>query len=524
MNSPNTEKRDVRSVYADGGAEALRNARTEAWTPKFTSHTTTGNFEQAGTTADYVPEDEPPFSHSTKKKVKPFFKYLNNDLGNSELFVARRGDQARYSPGIGWLFWSGVIWRPDNLGGVTDIAAKLTHETLKEAAEIEDKDKRDAAVRRALRLGDKKVIASMLDLAKGHAAICTEPSQLNNDPLLIGCQNAVISLTNGQHHKPNPDDLITRSLGVAHNPAATCPRWERFISEIMLGDKEMIEFLHRAVGYTLTGEVKEQVFFFLHGNGSNGKSVLVETIRLLLGDYAAKASRSLLESANPAQQSENKSDLARLPGVRLLCASETRQRGSFNEDLLKDVTGGEVVNARALYQMPFDFVPCFKIWISGNYRPRIEGTDGGIWRRVRLIPFEATFTDENKDPDLAETLKAELPGILNWAVAGAVKWCRDGLSLPEKVRLAVNEYRDDQDVLGDFLKERIQESPGTPIKKATVYAAYRDWCQDNGYKHQLSSHALSRNMKQRGMDDGGSHYWRGVRLVESDPFTEETRR
>lgn len=507
MNTPNTEKRDVRSVYAEGGTEALRTAPTVEWTPKFTSHTSTGHNWSGASLV--LPPDEGPFSHSIKK-LKPFTKYLPNDIGNSELFADRYGDRLKHSPGIGWLVWDGSIWLPDAAGRVTGLAGELTHQTFKEAAEIVDADARAAAGRRALKLGDRRAITSLMELAKSRVHV--DPLELDADPLLVGCKNGVINLRTGAFHKPNRDDLITKSLGASFDASARCPRWERFVSEIMLGDVEMVDYLQRAVGYSMTGEVKEQCFFFLYGHGSNGKSVFIETIRSLMGSYSARSSRTLLESSHNGR-SEDKSDLARLPGVRLLCASETSQKGTFNESILKDLTGGESVNARMIYQTAFDFEPRCKIWIAGNHQPRIDGVDYGIWRRVRLIPFEATFTDETKDPGLALALRREMSGILNWCIAGAVRWNSDGLGLPEKVRLAVSNYKEDQDILGDFVSERLETVIGFSVKKSEVYQAYVRWCGENGLKHPLSAKRFTSALKQRDMIDDNSKYWRSTRLA-----------
>ncbi len=492
------QPKDVRDLYQRGGREELDQVPVFDWTPP---------------PNESAPEESAP---DDVRKKRPFTNYLQNDLGASELFADRCGDRVRFVKGVGWLFWNGIIWERDAYGNAVQLFAAIARACMIEAAAVEDEDARTRAAKYALKMGLRHKIEDALKLAESQPALSLNPDELDADPLLVACKNGVIDLTNGRFHSPNPGDHITRQLGVHYDPAATCPRWERFLYEITDGDGELIEFLQRAVGYSLSGDMREQAFLFLHGTGANGKSVFIETIRALLGQYSARASESLFEGKGPPRDS--KVELAELPGIRALFVSETSQNGKLNERLVKDITGGDALRAEAKYQAGFRFNPQCKLWIVGNYAPRVDGVDHGIWRRVRLVPFNVTFEGTRKDPHLVETLRAELSGVLRWAVEGAVKWHRDGLNLPECVKLATSAYRDDQDLLADFVTEHMERASDGVACKTAVYLRYRKWCDDEGLNHPQSAKQLCRQLKQRGLTDGERRgkYWHGVKLIDDD--------
>ena len=276
-------------------------------------------------------------------------------------------------------------------------------------------------------------------------------------------------------------------------------------------DEELIEFIRLSIGYTLTGSVGEQCFYFLYGIGANGKSVLVETIEALMGDYVHRASAELFDR----RRDRNKDpELAELPGKRLILASETQEGASLDERLIKDVTGGETLRGEAKYQAGFRFSPTAKIWLSGNHKPGISGTDAGIWRRVRLLPFEASFNGKNRDPRMGEKLRAELPGILRWAVSGCLEWQKDGMKIPERVNLAVQEYRSDEDTVGRFVGDRIEVAANeATVSKNEVYAAYREWSEEEGHRFPFKKTRFTRRLKEQGFHDE-EKVWRGIRIKE----------
>ncbi len=253
--------------------------------------------------------------------------------------------------------------------------------------------------------------------------------------------------------------------------------WEKFVLEITGENLELFRFLQKATGYSLIGSTRDQCFFLLYGTGSNGKSTYIKTISTMLGDYAgATPMESLLIKRGDAIRN----DVARLAGLRFVSAVETEGGRRLAESLVKQLTGGDKMTARFLHHEFFEFDPAFKLWLAVNHKPKIVGTDNAIWRRVRLIPFEVTISDAEKDPDLAEKLKAELPGILNWALEGLQRWRREGLKEPDAVKAATRAYRSEMDVIGNFLEDCCDTDAEAEVNKAALYKAYAEWAHEAG--------------------------------------------
>ncbi|MCX6978183.1 MAG: phage/plasmid primase, P4 family, partial [Verrucomicrobia bacterium] len=274
------------------------------------------------------------------------------------------------------------------------------------------------------------------------------------------------------------------------------------------GREGLAKFLQRSIGYSLTGLTAEHVFWFLHGCGKNGKSVFIETMQKLSGEYGSRASERLLST--PRHGGEARPDeLATLPGVRLLFGSETQEGVRLNEKLVKDLTGGDTLRAQALYKTGFNFQPVCKLWMFGNHKPDIGGTDFGIWRRVLLVPFTEQISAEEQDKHLTTKLCAELPGILNWALRGLREWRKnESLAPPQCVVHGTEEYQSDQDTLGDFLEECIKREPEQTVTKTAVYSTYQKWAENNGIRYPLTSKSLSRKLKDRGFSEAPNRVWK----------------
>jgi putative DNA primase/helicase len=269
-------------------------------------------------------------------------------------------------------------------------------------------------------------------------------------------------------------------------------------------------FLQRAFGYSLTGDTGEQSLFFLYGSGGNGKTVFVETLAALMGEFHT-ATR--IDTLSQRQGGGIPNDIAALAGARVVTVSETPEGSRLNESLIKDLTGGDTISARFLRREFFDFRPQFKLWIRGNHKPQIRGTDDGIWRRVMLVPFTQTIPESERDPALTEKLQAELPGILRWAVEGCIAWQRDGLNPPESMRLALSEYRQEMDLLGAFIEECAVVSPDAYAPATPLYKAYQQWAEDNGH-HAVTATRFGLAMAERGFakEKVGTIRWRGLGL------------
>jgi putative DNA primase/helicase len=267
------------------------------------------------------------------------------------------------------------------------------------------------------------------------------------------------------------------------------------------------------VGYSLTGDTREQVLFLLHGSGANGKSTFLEVIQALLGEYALQTPAETLVQ----KQGEGiPNDVARLKGARFVAASETEEGKRLAEGMVKKMTGGDVLTARFLHQEYFEFKPEFKLFLATNHKPLIRGTDHAIWRRIRLIPFQVQIPDAEKDKALPEKLKAERSGILTWALEGCRSWQQEGLSTPAEVLQATEAYRDEMDILKDFLESCCIEKAEAEAKVSDLYAAYVAWCEANG-ERPLTQRAFGMKLSERGLGQRRTkvaRYWVGIGLVE----------
>jgi putative DNA primase/helicase len=423
-------------------------------------------------------------------------------VANARRLVRLYTPTLRYVLGLGWILWTGTFWRPDPTtdntlatGFVSGLARSIAQEaaTLYAAAAeqpsaVERKALYALAEDRghwAVHSENASVIAGGLKLAK-HDLLLAH-ADINPNPWLFNCHNGTIDLQTGTFRAHDPADLITHLAPVIYNPKATCPTWEKFLKEVFADDMELVAFLQRAIGWCLTGVVRDRALFFLYGaHGHNGKTTLVEILRDLLGTvgeesfgYARKVDvQTFMRSKN---YEDNLRKAAQLPGARFVYSSETDEEHRLNEILIKDMTGGDTIEARRLYREAFTFQPTFKPWMYGNHKPEIRGTDDALWSRVKLVPFEVSFADRI-DLDLPAKLRRELSGILNWAIAGCKAWQRDGLQTPEKVKAATATYRKEQDTIGQFILERCQTGEDyMQCKASRLYTGYRSWAEHNGH-------------------------------------------
>ena len=280
--------------------------------------------------------------------------------------------------------------------------------------------------------------------------------------------------------------------------------------------------MQRLCGYLLTGSTREQALHFLFGLGANGKSVFCEVLEMLLGDYASVASPELIMAR---RHTGIPNDVARLRGARVAFMNETSQGARFDEAKLKDLTGGDTLSARFLNQEFFDFRPTHKLVIRGNHKPAITGTDEGIWRRLRLVPFTVQIQPEEQDRNLLEKLRGELPGILRWAVQGCLKWQREGLAPPKVIIDAVAKYREEADVLGRFIESSCTVGRVAQVKSSLFFGAYQKFCEEAG-ERWIPTRDLPDEMQRRGFtykrSTGGQRLYIGLELtVSSDRWTPE---
>ena len=435
------------------------------------------------------------------------------DIGNARRFVREHRDDLRYVPGLGWHAWDGKRWRYDDDGEVLRRAGRTVGTLLAEAIEEPDTELREHAKASASR----RRLEAMVALAAVERPVIARVDELNADPWLFTCANGTLDLGTGTLREHRRGDLITKLAPVAYDREATCPTWDGFLATIFAGDEELIAFLQRAAGYSLTGLSREHVLLFCHGPGANGKTTFLRTLQRVAGEWAIQAEPDLLL----AKRSEtHPTGLADLFGVRLSVCVEVDEGRRFAESLVKLLTGGDKLRARRMRQDFFEFEPHHTIWLGANHKPTVRGTDNAIWRRIKLVPFTVTIPPNEQDSELLDKLAAELPGILAWAVRGAIKYAENGLTAPAVVEAATTAYRNEQDVLGAFFEDRCLLDPGAEVKASDLYSAYTAWCEA-AHEHVLRRRDFGLRLGELGFEPHkgakGSRWWRGIGLSEATP-------
>ncbi|RYD35385.1 MAG: hypothetical protein EOP85_19065 [Verrucomicrobiaceae bacterium] len=372
-------------------------------------------------------------------------------------------------------------------------------------------------IKQSTALGNERTISLLLAAASKHAEVITELDKWDADENTVGVLNGLIDLRTLSYRPAAPPDYITKRLRVDYVEGASCPEWDKFINKVLPG--ELGPYICSLAGYTLSGSTDDQAFYFLHGSGKNGKSIFVETLSGLMGGYGRKAARELVEESK--RGGDCKQHLAMLPGVRFLHGEETSATGKLREDVIKSLVGGDTLVGEAKYAPPFDFVPVAKLWIMGNHKPRIEGDDHGIWRRVRLIPFEVVISSEEEIPksELLAKFDAERSGILNWMLGGISRCCGRPIPPPRAVVEAVEDYRHSEDELAEFIEAHVETDDAARLAKDQLHQRYQDWARECGMKCPLKRADLSRRLSARtGWTlDRGKRHWVGKRLIEESP-------
>ena len=361
------------------------------------------------------------------------------DLGNAMRFARQHSKDTRFCyEGRRWLSFNGIRWEKDNMGEIEGKAKKTVRSIYEEASKIKDENARKELATFALRSESSQKIKAMLSLAESEPKIPILANDFDSNTYALNVLNGTIDLRTGELKPHNPSNLITKLCPVKYDPKQKSPLWEKFLNEIMDGNDELISFLQKVIGYSLTGDTREQCFFIFYGTGANGKTTFLQTISTLLNDYAQQ---SPTETFMLRRFGGVPNDVARLKGKRFVSTIEIEQGRRMAESLVKALTGGDTIAARFLFGEFFEFIPQFKLFLGTNHKPVIHGTDLAIWRRIRLIPFLVTIPEEKQDRELVSKLKEELPGILNWAIKGCLAWQKDGLGVPEEVKAATDEYR-----------------------------------------------------------------------------------
>lgn len=377
-----------------------------------------------------------------KKPISPD-EVIYSDTYNAKVFYEIMGEKIIWCRDLGgWFIYDGKKWDKDNNERIKKYALVV-------AEEIGDRMRKEGrkATSNLKKIHTDQGINSMINCSK--ALFGASVDSFDKNAQLFNCQNGTYDLNQNIFHEFRQTDLLTKVSGVNYDTHATAPRWLKFLDEIFLGDVELIAYIQRVIGYSMTSFTKEHCMFILYGHGRNGKNIFTEAISGVMGDYALNCPSSMfVQKQNPGIPN----DVARMKGCRFATASETNQNVNLDEELIKQLTGNKIITARFLNREFFDFEATFKIFLATNHKPNIRGTDTGIWSRIQMIPFNLTITPEMEDKGLADKLAAEHSGILNWMIDGYNQWVKYGINTPEAVKGATKIYREEEDDLGQFIK------------------------------------------------------------------------
>lgn len=437
------------------------------------------------------------------------------DLANSRRFIKHHGDKVRFCyQWKSWLIWDDKRWAEDRTGEIERLGKMLPDCLWDEAKNLGD----DGARKFAANSGSVRAIRAMLDLAKSERPI--EVGEMDQDGWLLNCKNGTLDLKTGKLRARTRDDMITKLCPTAYEPEAQSDVWKSFLNSTFGRDQELIDYVQKLFGYCLTAQTREQILPVFWGEGANGKSTLLTAFMETIGtDYAMKAPQNLLLAK---RHESHPTELADLRGTRFVACVETPDEARLNETLVKELTGGDRIRARRMYRDSFEFEPTHKLVLCTNFKPRVAGTDHGIWRRLALVPFSQRFWDPTTggsgprelkvDPKLSEKLSNAREAILAWCVCGCLSWQKRGLEQPSVVRDVTAEYRNAEDIIAQWVKNRCVESPGSELRSKDAFSDYKAWCLETG-ESPASKQKFGAWMKKRfGSKRSNGIWYLGVRV------------
>jgi putative DNA primase/helicase len=435
--------------------------------------------------------------------------FHQTDSGNAELLAHLYGRRFRYVKSWNrFIVWDKKHWAED-IGAIR--VGQLAKKAIAQIRGSKWRKRSEARERRR----------AIIDLVREEKGIAIDHTQLDESPWLLNVQNGTIDLRTGECRDHRQADLITKLAPVEFDEGKDCPNWKRFLRFAMAGDQELVDYLQRFVGYSLTGVTREQALIFHYGDGNNGKSTFITTLHKMLGTYATRAARGLFFKQ---RHERHPTSIASLYGRRFVSVPEVDEDQEWDEGLIKDNTGDDPLNARRMREDEWTFIPTHKLWFAANNKPRTRGTDLGIWRRMQIVPWEVTVAKEDVDTKLPRRLFAEAPGILNWAIEGCLQWQKHGLNPPASIIAATAEYRKEQDVLGQFFEERLVFEPNASIGRTALREEYDEWCKAQGNQFPVGPRKLNQALRKAHATEGTVWDkstsmtvagWIGVRVVSS---------
>lgn len=440
--------------------------------------------------------------------------YNLTDLGNAERFAAKYHDKVRWCTVWNtWMIFNGKCWEADRTGYVDYLAKVVVRNIYNEAANELDDGRRKQLAKHAAASESNRSVRAMLDRAKSELPAL--PAEFNKHLYLLNCNNGTLDLRTGELKPHSPYDMLTRCLKTDYNPLAICEKWTSFTDSIFANNQALIQFMKEALGMSLCGDTSEQCLFICHGSGSNGKTTMLETVRIIMEDYGFAAN---IETFSMRKNQGIGNDVAELYGARLVTASENALGSRLNEAFIKKATGKEPLRARRLHENEFQFMPEFTIWFAVNHKPVVKDTSKGMWRRVHFIPFNVTIDGNEINKHLGdEMLEEESEGILAWLVQGHIDWHERGhLVAPEIVQEATKAYRAEMDTIANFIEERCNKSGEVGATK--LYQAYKAWCDENGEKWEKQT-GFGLQLTERGYEKEKRRdiiVYKGLSLISVD--------
>jgi putative DNA primase/helicase len=496
--------------------EPKKEQQAEAQTPEITVVDGGGGSQPAPSTAPAPIETRPRGGNGY---------YPADEHGNCRRLIDRFGKDIHWCPKFGaWLTWDGNRWVVDETEGapLQAMAVLVVCDLERHLKKLEVGSKTWQAYLKYIQASaSKRGINAMIDLAKREPGIAISPDQLDADDMLAGCPNGTLDLTTGELRTSRREDLITKQLGVSYDPDARCDGFGEFLSQALLGDSELYSYVWRAMGYSLTGSTKAECFFFAHGPGGGGKGTMFRVLKAVMGDYAKTLRAASLQAKNIDQIPQ---DIAKLKGARIAFVHETAENKRFDENLIKELTGGNEVTARFMRENEFEYLPKFKLWIAGNHKPDIISFDRSWSRRLRLIPFEHVVPEEQADEELKVRLATEqAPGVLAQMVRYCVKWQQDGMREGAAMRLALAQYREESDAVRRFLDEKceLDQFGDEGARASDLYKQFKLWAKEYGeycgsvvwFGKDLAGKLFEKKRNKQGW------YYPGITLLEPSDQT-----
>lgn len=441
------------------------------------------------------------FLNKDRKKKKKTPPRSWDDSGNAKRLTDNYGDVIRYSyVDKKWYIYNGVNWEQDEKGFIYKLVDNVADDLKKEKVKIpegtDEKDEKDIIKnfnKFVSRTQSHQGKLNMVKETQHHVSITH--GEFDTDPMLFNTQNGYVDLSDGTLHDEDKAKMFLSVSGVEYTENVDCPEWLNFLDTTFVHNQELIKYIQKAVGYTLTGLTKEQIMFVMYGNGRNGKSVFINTLQNILGTYSKtlNAASLMVKQNNSGGPS---SDIARLESARAVFSSESNDGSRLDEGLVKQMTGGDTMTARYMYGSDFEFTPKFKLWMATNSKPIVRGTDDGIWRRIVLIPFLHQVPIEDIDKNLEYKLQREQLGILNWAVEGCMLWQKEGINPPTIIKNASNEYRKEMDPIEQFIEENCEKGPDYQISAKQFFEDYTKWAHGN-HEHEFTNTMFGRNVVKK---------------------------